>query len=74
MNDKTRPMGDGSDFNAESGEPRQTLFGAVCRPLDLRSPGSSKNYEGSVRRRHQMEVAAQQREQESQRLMRESDS
>lgn len=32
------------------------------------------NYEDSVRRRHQMEVAAQQREQEGQRLMRESDS
>ena len=32
------------------------------------------NYEDSVRRRHQMEIAAQQREQESQRLMRESDS
>ena len=32
------------------------------------------NYEDSIRRRHQMEVAAQQREQESQRLMRESDS
>ena len=32
------------------------------------------NYEDSIRRRHQMEIAAQQREQESQRLMRESDS
>ena len=32
------------------------------------------NYEDSIRRRHQMEVAAQQREQEGQRLMRESDS
>ena len=32
------------------------------------------NYEDSVRRRHQMEVAVQQREQEGQRLMRESDS
>ena len=32
------------------------------------------NYEDSVRRRHQMEVAAQQREQEGRRLMRESDS
>jgi len=31
------------------------------------------NYEDSIRRRHQMEIAAQQREQESQRLMRESD-
>lgn len=32
------------------------------------------NFEDSVRCRHQMEVAAQQREQEGQRLMRESDS
>ena len=32
------------------------------------------NYEDSIRRRHQMEIAAQQREQEGQRLMRESDS
>ena len=32
------------------------------------------NYEDSIRRRNQMEVAAQQREQEGQRLMRESDS
>ena len=32
------------------------------------------NYEDSVRRRHKMEVAAQQREQEGRRLMRESDS
>ena len=32
------------------------------------------NYEDSIRRRHQMEMAAQQREQEGQRLMRESDS
>ena len=32
------------------------------------------NYEDSIRRRHQMEVAAKQREQEGQRLMRESDS
>ena len=32
------------------------------------------NYEDSVRRRYQMEIAAQQREQEGQRLMRESDS
>lgn len=32
------------------------------------------NYEDSIRRRHQMEVAAQQREQEGQRLMRESES
>ena len=32
------------------------------------------NYEDSIRCRHQMEVAAQQREQEGQRLMRESDS
>ena len=32
------------------------------------------NFEDSIRRRHQMEVAAQQREQEGQRLMRESDS
>ena len=32
------------------------------------------NYEDSIRRRHQMEVAAQQREQEGQRLMRASDS
>ncbi len=32
------------------------------------------NYEDSIRRRHQMEVAAQQREQEGQRLMHESDS
>ena len=32
------------------------------------------NYEDSVHRRYQMEVAAQQREQEGQRLMRESDS
>ena len=32
------------------------------------------NYEDSIRRRYQMEVAAQQREQEWQRLMRESDS
>ncbi|MBQ2129662.1 MAG: hypothetical protein II429_11100 [Prevotella sp.] len=47
---------------------------AVRHPLDLRSLGSSKNYEDSIRRRHQMEVAAQQREQEGQRLMRESDS
>ena len=32
------------------------------------------NYEDSIRRRYQMEMAAQQREQEGQRLMRESDS
>ena len=32
------------------------------------------NFEDSIRRRHQMEMAAQQREQEGQRLMRESDS
>ena len=32
------------------------------------------NYEDSIRCRHQMEIAAQQREQEGQRLMRESDS
>jgi len=32
------------------------------------------NYEDSIRRRHQMEMAAKQREQEGQRLMRESDS
>ena len=32
------------------------------------------NYEDSIRRRHQMEMAAQQREQEGQRLIRESDS
>ena len=32
------------------------------------------NYEDSIRRRHQMEVAAQQREQEGKRLMHESDS
>ena len=32
------------------------------------------NYEDSIRHRHQMEMAAQQREQEGQRLMRESDS
>ena len=32
------------------------------------------NYEDSVRRRHQMEIEAQQREQKGQRLMRESDS
>ena len=32
------------------------------------------NYEDSIRRRNQMEVAAQQREQEGQRLMRESES
>ncbi len=32
------------------------------------------NFEDSIRRRHQMEVAAQQRQQEGQRLMRESDS
>ena len=32
------------------------------------------NYEDSIRRRYQMEIAAQQREQEGQRLMRESDS
>lgn len=32
------------------------------------------NFEDSIRRRHQMEMAAQQRQQEGQRLMRESDS
>ncbi|MBP3778858.1 MAG: hypothetical protein J6I38_06810 [Prevotella sp.] len=32
------------------------------------------NYEDSIRRRYQLEIAAQQREQEGQRLMRESDS
>jgi hypothetical protein len=32
------------------------------------------NYEDSIRRRHQMEVAAKQREQEGQRLIHESDS
>ncbi len=32
------------------------------------------NYEDSIRRRHQMEMAAKQREQEGQRLIRESDS
>ena len=37
MNDKTRPMSDGSDFNAESGEPRKTLFGVEAR-LCFRNP------------------------------------
>ena len=46
----------------------------VRYPLDLRSLGLSKNYEDSIRRRNQMEVAAQQREQEGKRLMHESDS
>ena len=65
VNDKTRPMSDGSGFNDESGKPRKTLFGVEARFFD-----SNVN----VRRRHQMEVAAQQREQGDQRLMRESDS
>ena len=30
MNDKTRPMGDGSDFNAESGEPRNRTSRNLC--------------------------------------------
>lgn len=37
MSNKTRPMGDGIDFNAESGEPRETLFGVEAR-LCFRNP------------------------------------
>ena len=33
-------MGDGSDFNAESGEPRKTLFGVEAR-LCFRNPKSA---------------------------------
>ena len=35
---------------------------AVRHPLDLRSLGSSKNYEDSVRRRYQMEQEAAMRD------------
>lgn len=34
-------MGDGSDFNAESGEPRKTLFGVEARFFDEQSGRSS---------------------------------
>ena len=43
MNDKTRPMGDGSVFNAESGEPRKTLFGVEARFFDKQS-GKAEQY------------------------------
>lgn len=37
MSNKTRPTGDGIDFNAESDEPRKTLFGVEAR-LCFRNP------------------------------------
>ena len=41
---------------------RHPSMSAVRHPLDLRSLGSSKNYEDSIRRRHQMEQEATMRD------------
>jgi len=45
----------------------------VRHPLDLRSLGSSKNYEDSVRRRYEMEQQVAKKDSTAKRLMMESD-
>ena len=46
---------------------------AIRHPLDLRSLGSSKNYEDSVRRRYEMEQQVAKKDNTAKRLMMESD-
>ena len=46
---------------------------AIRHPLDLRSLGSSKNYEDSVRRRYEMEQQVAKKDSTAKRLMMESD-
>ena len=46
---------------------------AIRHPLDLRSLGSSKNYEDSVRRRYEMEQQVAKIDNTAKRLMMESD-
>lgn len=59
----------------EQGHKRLEALWAVLKTIsDRHCQQFVINYEDSIRRRHQMEMAAQQREQEGQRLMRESDS